>query len=125
MAKTGGGALGLPDTVPCRRTDIPDSDVCGYRINAYDILRKYNGVMAITPQVATWDLIYEQTPEVFDMAVDYLGATHVLWQSQFTSRRDSRGYVPNYMQNQLLPTIASQGGRINSDCPTTLGPCSP
>ncbi|MCB1757622.1 MAG: hypothetical protein KDJ38_19030, partial [Gammaproteobacteria bacterium] len=123
MAETGGGGIGLPDTVPCRRMDIPDSEVCGYRIEAYDVLRKYNGTLAVMPQVATYDLIYEQTPEVFDMAVDYLGATHVLWQSEFASRRDSRGYVPNYLQNQLLPTIESQGARINSECPSQLEPC--
>ncbi len=123
MAETGGGALGLPDTVPCRRTDIPANQVCGYTIPSYEILRKYNGVLAITPDVETWDLIYEQTPEVYDMAVDYLGATHILWQSEFSSRRDSRGYVPNYLNNQVLPTIASQGGRINTACPSKLAPC--
>ena len=123
MADTGGGGLGLPDTVPCRRNDIPESEVCGYRIPAYDLLRAYNGKLAVTPHVETWDLIYEQTPEVFDMAVDYLGATHVLWQSEFSSRRDSRGYVSNYLDNQVLPTVGSQGGRINDSCPSELAPC--
>ncbi len=124
MANTGGGALGLPDTVPCRRMDIPDSEVCGYRISTYDVLRKYRGKLAIAPDVETWDLIYEQTPEVYDMAVDYLGATHILWQSEFSSRRDVRGYVANYLENQVLPTISSQGGRMNTLCPSALAPCT-
>jgi hypothetical protein len=124
MAEVGGGALGLPDTVPCRRTDIPESEVCGYTIAGYKVLRKYRGTLAITPDVQTWDLTFEQTPEVYDMAVDYLGATHIIWQSDFSSRKDKRGYVSNYLEKQVRPTISSQGGRMNEQCPTALGTCT-
>ena len=123
MAERGGGALGLPDTVPCRRMDIPEEEVCGYRIEAYDVLRAYGGRLAIAPDVETWDLLFEQTPEVFDMAVDYLGATHVLWQSDFSSRRDERGHVPGYLDEQVRPTLEANDGRINDACPSELAPC--
>ena len=123
MVNTGGGSMGLPDTVPCRRTDIPDSEVCGYRIEAYDLMRKYNGVIGIAPDAETWDLIYEQTPEILDMAVDYLGATHIIWQSEFSSRRDSRGYVSGYLDNQIIPSVEAAGGRIVDECPSSFEPC--
>ncbi|MDO6461906.1 hypothetical protein Q4485_14435 [Granulosicoccaceae sp. 1_MG-2023] len=124
MAETGGGSMGLPDTVPCRRMDIPDSEVCGYRIEAYDLMRKYNGVIGIAPDVETWDLTYDQTPEVFDMAVDYLGANYILWQSEFSSRVDENSYVSGYLDNQVIPTISANGGRINDECPSSFEPCT-
>ena len=57
------------------------------------------------------------------MAVDDLGATHVLWQSEFSSRRDERGYVPGYLPNQVLPTLSANNSRINDSCPSELAPC--
>ncbi|MDO6460050.1 hypothetical protein Q4485_05025 [Granulosicoccaceae sp. 1_MG-2023] len=124
MAQVGGGALGLPDMVPCRRRDLPEEDVCGYSIPGYDTLRKYRGVLSVSPNAETWDLRYDETDEVMSMALDYLGADHVYWSSAFSSRRDKApGKPSDYLTEQVLPAIKKVEGRINSACPEALKPC--
>ena len=124
MAEVGGGAIGLPDMVPCRRRDLPESEVCGYTIPGYDVLRKYRGEIAISPDAETWDLQYDETDEVMSMALDYLGANHVFWSSSFSSRRDKAPGTPSdYFEDQVLPAIEKVDARINTGCPESLKPC--
>ncbi|MCB1755696.1 MAG: hypothetical protein KDJ38_09250 [Gammaproteobacteria bacterium] len=124
IEQVGGGAIGLPDTVPCRRLDIRAKDVCDYQIPGYATLRKYAGRVAIAPSVATWDLEFDQTDEVFDMAVNYLQANHVIWSSVFTSRREKKQIDPaSYMGEQIVPLLKRRGEEFNADCPASLKPC--
>lgn len=124
MVEVGGGAIGLPDMVPCRRRDLPEDEVCGYTIPGYDVLRKYRGQLSISPDAETWDLQYEETDQVMSMALDYLGADHVFWSSSFSSRRDQAPGTPSaYFADQVLPAIEKVGARINKTCPESLKPC--
>ncbi len=124
IEETGGGAIGLPDTVPCRRRDIPASEVCDYTIPGYDVLRKFHGRIAIAPNAETWDLQYEESSDVYDMALNYLGADHVFWSRSFTSRRDKSNREPDaYINEQVLPMLQRLGSKIEAKCPTSLIPC--
>lgn len=124
IESTGGGALGLPDTVPCRRRDIPESAVCEYTIPGYDVLRDFQGRVAIAPTADTWDLRIDEAASVYDMALDYLGADHVFWSRRFTSRRDTYPEEPDsYFDREILPLLKERGSDIASKCPSSLAPC--
>ena len=124
IEQTGGGALGLPDTVPCRRDDIPKEHVCGYTIPGYEVLREFRGRVAIAPNAETWDLHYDEAPIVKTMALDYLGADHVFWSRTFSSRRDRADHdSENYFSSQILPLLDKSGSETQRLCPSSLRPC--
>lgn len=124
MYRVGGGALGLPDTVPCRRTDNAPEDVCGYTIPGYDVLRHWKGKIAISPSASTWDLRYDDTGEVLQMAKDYLGADHVIWGRVFTSRVDLEHHGSDrYLRDEVFPTLREMPSVLHQQCPESLRPC--
>ncbi len=124
MLSVGGGALGLPDTVPCRKPDIPKEQICEYTIPGYSVLKRFKGKIAIAPNAETWDLHYRQGDEILSMAVNYLGADHVFWSSSFSSRRERIKRPPrSYLKDQILPMLKRRAGEISTLCPDSLKPC--
>ncbi len=124
MADIGGIGYGWPDTVPCR--DPRRSEKCGYKIESYDVSREFQGVLPVSPNVETHDLLPSDLDAVFDMLTsdgdDSLRANYVFWQNTFTSRRyakvnDGDGYYAGWRRD-LLAKFKQEDGRIHTEKPS-------
>jgi len=117
--QVGGSGLTHPDTVPCRSPDLPESQICRSIIPAYIVEQNYKDKVSISPNTQIPQIEYDETQEVFDMAVDTLNADHVMWNSW---HKDTPvGKI--YLFDQVIPTLNNNNGRINTACPTSLGTC--
>ncbi len=131
MEETGGMAMGLPDTVPCRIPDTTEqAKYCNYgeywyTIDNYEKMIEYSDRIGITPSAETWDLIWEETEEVYKMAIDYLKADHIFFTESFCSRTDKNinGCEDGYVEEELLPALKSVGTTMNEGCPSSFGVC--
>ncbi|MBW2523796.1 MAG: hypothetical protein JRI23_06455 [Deltaproteobacteria bacterium] len=118
VADLGSGGVGNPDTVPCRYYGTCPS---GY-IPVYDIHLAFQGTIAIGPSAQTAQLEFDETEAVFDLAVHVFEANYLFWDESFWSVDD--GFIAGYLEDQVLPTLASHQGAINTACPTSLAPCA-
>lgn len=126
MEEVGGIGYGWPDTVPCR--DTQRSETCGYKLSTYDVARQYQGVLPITPKVATYDLLPDDLNAVFAMVAGddskSLKANYVLWQQDFSSRRwadrnDGDGQYSGW-RSDLLAKLKQENGKINTAVPSSI-----
>ena len=103
-----GASLGWPDALPGQETP------------GQKLATEIGDQILLNPSAQTAKMEFDDTQTVFDYYVHDLGANQIIWNPHFTSYDD--GYIPNYVEEQVLPTIRSNGG-TNTTCPPLLGTC--
>ena len=136
-AQVGGCGISLPDALACRHPAEYTTRCCdtagSYRIEAYNLMTEYQGVLVIAPHAQTWSMDHERFGEDFDMMGDSAGAyswhSHypIFWPDGFSSRcskytntNEFNGSVLNFEPIVRAEIIANPTA-FSTTAPSSLG----